>query len=392
MDILLTISYYLPLGFLVIAAAGGIAYYLLAIFCAVRLRRRRWIRRDIPPPALPPMSLLKPLCGSEPDLESCLESFFIQDYPDYEIIFAVNDDRDPAVTVVERLRRAYPGIHTTLIYTGESTYANPKVYLLEKMAEAARHPILVITDSDASVASDYLRAMAREFELPQVGAVTNLYRGLGSRDLWSKLEALGMTTEFMAGVVVAEWIEGMKFTLGPSMAIRTECLRAIGGFSKMKDYLADDFVLGNWADAAGWRVVLSTHPINHHVWTGGFIPTFRHRLRWNRSTRFSRPAGYIGQGFTYGLVWAGLLCLFSLELWSLELAFLSLTLRCWLARQLGVCVSDEQTVWRRLWLVPLQDAISFVSWLGGFSGREIAWRNARYWLLPGGRLVPLADR
>jgi ceramide glucosyltransferase len=377
------ISYYLLIGILAILATGGIAYYLIAIYCAYRLRQRRVPNHQSLPDELPPMSLLKPLHGAEPELERCLESFFVQDYPDYEILFAVRGGNDPAVDVVNRVRTRHPHIPTKMILTGEPPYANAKVYSLEKMAEAARHRILVITDSDASVAPDYLQAMAREFASPRVGAVTNLYRGVSGRDLWSKLEALGMTTEFMAGVVVAERLEGMKFALGPSMAIRSECLDAIGGFSEMKDYLADDFVLGNWADRAGWRVALSRHVINHHASNEGFSRTFIHRLRWNRSSRFSRPAGYLGQGFTYGLVWALLLLLFSPAWWGF--ALFVIILRFWQAIQLGVYLLDDRSAWRSLWLLPLQDIFSFASWVGGFLGRDIVWRSERYRLLSGGR-------
>lgn len=387
-----TSIYYLLIVTLAVVATGGIVYYLIAIYCAYRLGKERIASPEDLSEILPPMSLLKPLHGAEPELERCLESFFLQDYPDYEIIFAVRDISDPAVKVVNLLRQRYPHILITLTCTGEPPYANAKVYSLEKMADAAQHPILVITDSDTSVAPDYLKAMARDFASPQVGVVTNLYRGVSGSDLWSKLEALGMTTEFMAGVVVAEELEGMKFALGPSMAVRAECLRAIGGFSMMKDYLADDFVLGNWADRAGWRVVLSTHVINHHASNEGFMNTFRHRLRWNRSSRFSRRDGYLGQGFTYGLDWALILFLVYSAWWSFGLLLLSLTLRYWLAVQLGVYLLSDHATKSRLWLLPLQDLISFISWLAGFSGREIVWRNERYRVLVGGRFVLLSAR
>jgi ceramide glucosyltransferase len=384
------ISYYLLIGILAILVTSGIAYYLIAIYCAYRLSNRRLPSYQRLSNELPPLSLLKPLHGAEPELERCLESFFVQDYPGYEILFAVRHGDDPAVDIVNRLSARYPHIPTKMILTGEPPYANAKVYSLEKMAEAARHRILVITDSDASVAPDYLKAMACEFAAPQVGAVTNLYRGAGGRDLWSRMEALGMTTEFMAGVAVAERLEGMKFMLGPSMAIRTECLDAIGGFSAMKDYLADDFVLGNWAHRAGWRVALSRHVINHHASNEGFSRTFIHRLRWNRSSRFSRPAGYLGQGFTYGMVWALLLLLLSPGWWSLVL--FAIILRFWLAIQLGVYLLDDRSAWRSLWLLPLQDVFSFASWAGGFLGREIVWRGERYRLLSGGRFKRIPNK
>jgi ceramide glucosyltransferase len=385
------LSYYLLIGILAILATCGGAYYLIAIYCAYRLGNRRIPDRRGLSDEVPPMTLLKPLHGAEPELERCLESFFVQDYSDYEILFAVRHGDDPAVDVVNRLSARYPHIPTKMILTGEPPYANAKVYSLKVMAEGARHRILVITDSDASVAPDYLQSMAREFASPRVGAVTNLYRGVSGRDLWSKMEALGMTTEFMAGVVVAERLEGMKFTLGPSMAIRSECLESIGGFSAMKDYLADDFVLGHWADRAGWRVALSNHVINHHASNEGFSRTFIHRLRWNRSSRFSRPSGYFGQGFTYGMVWALLLVICAPGWWSFVLPVI--LLRFCLAIQVGVYLLKDHAMWRNLWLLPLQDVFSFASWAGGFLGREIVWRSERYRLLAGGRFkkIPKTD-
>lgn len=377
---------------LTLITIGGIVYYLLAFVCA----RGQWNKRKkISGEAsfqLPPIALLKPLCGAEPELESCLESFFTQDYPEFEILFAVRTQADPAVKVVDHLRHRYPQIPAQLIYTGEPPYANAKVYSLEKMAEVAAHEILVITDSDTSVTSDYLKAIAKEFSDPEVGAMTNLYRGVGSGDLWSKLEALGMSTEFMAGVVVAERLEGMKFTLGPSMAIRAETLKAIGGFAAMHDYLADDFVLGNWADAAGWRVTLSSYIVNHHASTQGFAKTFKHRLRWNRSTRFSRPAGYFGQGFTYGSSWAILSFLIAPGVLSGTLLGLCLLVRWALAWQLGSRLLEDSQVVKRFWMVPVQDVLSFISWLGGFTGKEIVWRGERYRLLRDGRFALVSNR
>ena len=387
-----TAAHWLPQLIAVAIVLGGIAYYLIALVCAWQFKRRRGIQPALPASELPPISLLKPLHGAEPELEECLQSFFVQDYPAYEILFAVRTDADPAVTVVNRLRRRYPHVPATLLCTGEPPYANAKVYSMEMMAAAARYDVLSITDSDTAVAPDFLRALAQVFADPQVGAATNLYRGVSQGDLWARLEALGMSTEFMAGVIVAERLEGMKFTLGPAMAIRRACLDAIGGFAAMRDYLADDFVLGHWADAAGWCVALSEHVVSHHVSTNGFLPTFKHRLRWNRSTRFSRPSGYMGQGFTYGLAWA--LLFFSLfPTWLMGGLFgVALSLRLLLALVLGGQVLADQTVWRRLALLPIQDLLSFASWLGGFMSREIVWRNERYRLLEDGRFQPVKAR
>ncbi|HEU0174114.1 MAG TPA: bacteriohopanetetrol glucosamine biosynthesis glycosyltransferase HpnI [Blastocatellia bacterium] len=381
--------YFILLSPFLAASAGGLVYYLLAIVAARKLYKARETAEVAASPAI---SLLKPLRGADPDLERHLESFFLQGYPSFEILFAVRSADDPAVAVAERLMERYPSIPARLILTGEPPYANAKVYSMEKMAEAAGADILVITDSDTSVSKDYLRGVAAAFAPERVGAATSLYRGASGADLWSKLEALGMSTEFMAGVVVANHLEGMKFTLGPSMAVRRDCLRAIGGFGAMADYLADDFVLGQWASDAGYQVALLPQPVNHHATALGFTSSFKHRLRWNRSSRFSRPAGYIGQGFTYGLPWALLLFLAAPFWWSGSLLLAVASARLWMAYELGLRLLDDRGALRRFWLIPMQDALSFATWIGGFVGREIVWRNERYRLLEGGRFEPVIPR
>jgi ceramide glucosyltransferase len=389
--VMITLLYYALVFLLAVASLGGIAYYLIGV-AAARKRIKNPTPFSTEKRPLPPISLLKPLNGADPGLEGFLESYFQQDYPSFEILFAVRHESDPSVAILRPLMERYSNIPTRLIFTGEPPYANAKVYSMEKMAELASHSILVITDSDASVEPDYLRAIARDFEPEDVGAVTNLYRGVSGSEFWSKLEALGMSTEFMAGVVVADRLEGMKFAVGVGMAIRADCLKAIGGFAAMADYLADDFVLGKWAFEAGYRVVLSDHVINHHTSSTGFINTFKHRLRWNRSSRFSRPAGYIGQGFIYGLPWAIALFVAAPTLWSAGILIFSMAARLCLAYELGVRLLGDRKALVRFWLIPLQDIISFATWVGGFIGREIIWRNERYQLLEGGRFVPVAPR
>ena len=382
--------YHFILFLMLTASLGGIAYYLITIVAVRKLRKTRLLSPPMQGP-LPPISLFKPLSGVNPGLEEHLEGFFRQDYPSFEILFAAERENDPAVPVVRRLTARYPNIPTRLIVTGKSPYANAKVFSMEKMAEVARHAIWVITDDDTSVNPSYLRAVGWSFESTKAGAVTNLYRGVAGPDFWSKLEALGMSTEFMAGVVIAEFLEGMRFTLGPSMAIAADCLPAVGGFAALAEYLADDFVLGQRVSQAGYRVILSTHAVNHHASSTGFVNSFVHRLRWNRSSRFSRPAGYFGQGFTYGLPWTLALCLAAPSYWSGSVLVFSLAARGWLALELGMHLLEDRTVLRRLWLVPLQDMLSFATWLGGFLGREIVWRHERYRLLDGGRFTRLGS-
>ncbi len=363
---------------------------LLALWSAATFPRRRLARKRLSGKRQPPVSLLKPLRGAETGLEACLGSFFQLKYPRYELLFAVRTSDDPAVEVVRRLRARFPGVRAQLLVTGEPPYANAKVFSLEALAKAAAYDLLVVTDSDTKVAPDYLDSIAQAFADREVGVVTHPYRGVASGgDLWSRLEALGMTTEFMAGVVVAERLEGMKFALGPSMAVRRNCLKAIGGFAAMRDYLADDFVLGAWAARAGWKVLLLPQVVEHLATARGFLTSFKHRLRWNRSSRFSRPAGYVGQGFTYGLVWT--LLFTAVAPWPLNLAVL--IAGCLLRGSLALVLAwrlNDPAVKHHLWLIPLQDILSWASWIGGFLGKTIEWRGERYVLRDGGRFEPLS--
>ena len=366
---------------------GGAAYCLLALWAARRFRSAAPAEAA---ESTPFVSLLKPLSGLERDLEGNLETFFFQDYPAYEILFAVSDASDPALPVLERLRRRYPRVPMKVVETAVSPYPNAKVYSLEKMAQIARADLLVISDSDVFVGADYLRAVVRPFADPQVGVTTCVYRGTPGKSLWSQLEALAMSTEFMAGVLVAWALEGMKFALGPTMAVRRSCLAAIGGFSSMAEYLADDFILGSWAARAGYRVVLSSYVVNHQVLGESFRSTFEHRLRWARSSRSSRPWGYVGEGFTHLLpVAIGFLILTPQPLLALTLVAATLTLRWLVTWEVGWGVLRDPGLRRRWWMVPLEDLLSFVVWCAGFTGRQIMWRGTAYTVGQDGRFQPV---
>src|SRR5690606_8798278 len=259
----------------------SLVYCVLTIIAA----RRYLAVRPPKPRHTPPISVLKPLSGLDDGLEENLRSFFEQDYPDFEILFAVRQPNDPAVAVVERLRAAYPRARSRLNTTGEPPDPNAKVYSLDCMLAEARHELVVMSDSDVRVAPSMLRVLAAEFDDPAVGLATCPYRAVPGPSPWSTLEALGLNTEFLSGVLVARMLEGMKFALGPTIAVRRETLARIGGFSRLKDYLAEDFVMGQLAAAAGYRVILSSFVIEHRIGSQRLGANLRHRLRWNRSTR-----------------------------------------------------------------------------------------------------------
>jgi ceramide glucosyltransferase len=329
-----------------------------------------------------PLSVLKPLAGVDEGLVDNLRSFFEQDYPEFEILAAVRDAGDPAFAAFSQLQAEHPGVPSRLIITGEPPYPNAKVYSLDHMLRAARHDLLVMSDSDIRVDNGFLRGVAAEFTEPDVGLATCPYRASG-RSLWSKLEAIGMNTEFLAGVLVARMLEGMKFAVGPTIVARRQVLESIGGFARLKDYLAEDFVMGRLAGEAGYRVILSCMLIEHRLGGQEFRRNMAHRLRWARSTRRSRPAGYLGQVFTNLLPFALALIVVQPGWWQVSVAAIALrALAAWAVA--GWVLHDRLTA-HYWYLVPVQDLLSFIFWVAGFFGNTIAWRGRRYHLSPDGR-------
>lgn len=341
---------------------------------------------------LPPVTVLKPLHGMEPLLEECLESFFRQDYPAYELIFGARTGSDPALAVVESLRRKYPDIPARIVLSGEPAYPNAKVYLMEKMAPQASYPTLVITDSDVRVTRDYLQQVVSPMLDASVGMVTCLYRGVSTGGFWSRLEALGMSIEMSSGVVVADLLEGMKFALGPTMVIRKDVLEGWGGFGVLRDYCADDFVMGALTAESGKTVVLSHHVIDHIVLNRTARQSLLHQLRWMKSSRFSRRLGHLGTGLTFAMPFGllGLAAGWISGNWTLGLGLLGTAFanRVVQAMVVGWGVTRDRYSALYCWLYPFRDLLGFILWCGSFSGSEIVWRGERYRLVSGGRMVP----
>lgn len=333
----------------------------------------------------PPVSILKPLCGEDEGLEENLRSFLEQDYPAYEVLFAVHRPDDPAIAVVEKIQSEYADrIDIRLIVTGESPVPNAKAHSLKHLVREAQHDVLVMSDSDVRVTPDFLTQLVQELHDPSVGMITCPYRAVAGGSIWSRLEAIGMNTEFLGGVLVARMIEGMNFTLGCAVAVRRDVLDSMGGFAYLQDYLAEDFVMGNRAAQLGHKVLFSSYVIEHRIGSQSMEQNLGHRLRWARSTRRSRPAGYWGQIFTYPLPWALLLWFVHPATWPLLL--LTLAVRGGAAWATSFCVLRDQVSLKQWWLLPIQDLLGFLVWMGGFAGNTIVWRERKCTLLPDGRL------
>ena len=355
---------------------GSIVYSVLQIVAANRYLA-------VPPPALKspePISILKPLAGLDLDLESNLRTFFEQDYSAFQILFAVRNEKDPAAEVVARLQREFSAVPSRLLITGEPPYPNAKVFSLDRMLAAAANDLVVMSDSDIRVTPDLLRTVAAEFQDEHLGVATCPYRAVAGKSFWSRLEATGMNTDFWGSALVARMLEGMHFAVGPTIAARRQVLQAIGGFDRVKDYLAEDFVLGKFAAEQGYGVILSSYVIEHHIGSATLRENLTHRLRWARSTRRSRPAGYIGQLFTMPLPLALLVCAFAPAWWPV--LPLTLMVRAVAAYMVSSRVLQAKINWL---LLPIEDILGFCFWLAGFFGKTISWRGRRYRLFSDGR-------
>jgi ceramide glucosyltransferase len=336
----------------------------------------------------PPVSILKPLKGTDPDIYECFRSHCWQDYPEYEIIFGVSDPGDPAVASVEQLQREFPDHAIRLVVSPNKLGANLKVSNLAQMLQAARYQHLLVNDSDIRVERDYLRRIIAPLADEHVGLVTCLYRGVAAPTLGSELESLGISTDFCPGVLVARQLErGLRFGLGSTLAFRRTDLERIGGFETIVDFLADDYELGRRIAGLGLRVVLSDVVVETHLPAYDLRGFLSHQLRWARGVRDARTGGYIGLVSTYGLLWALLVLIAAWAApWSWVVLGLTVLLRFAVAVVVGSAVLEDQGLLGRLWLLPARDLVAVAVWVASFAGHTVTWRGDRF-ELKNGRLI-----
>jgi ceramide glucosyltransferase len=373
--------------FVLVLAATPLAYYIAATFAAWRFFGRE--RARVFPPYTPAASLLKPVHGVDFASYENFTSFCTQDYPaEYEILFGVGDPADPAVQLIQRLITEFPRRSIRLFIGAEHIGANRKVNMQARLVGESRHEILVLTDGDVRVSRNYLREVIAPLADKEVGAVTSFYRGVAEKNLGAELEDIGAASEFFAGVLMANWIEGMTFGLGASIVTTKEWVAKIGGFAAIADMLADDYELGNRIVKAGGDIFLSRQVVATMYPAQSARSFWQHQVRWTRTVRLSRPLSFLGLIFTHGLPWALLAALIAPIPWIGAAYLVSyLVLRLTMAWTVGVWGVRDDVVRRKLWLVPLRDAIYFVVWLASFASNRIHWGGDEY-LMRRGRLVP----
>ena len=366
-------------------ALGPFGYYLLAITAARRFFRNR---PSIQKSFTPPVSVLKPVRGLDRETYENYASFCRQEYPEFEIIFGVTEDSDPAIPIIRQLMQDFPQCKIRLLIGAEPLGTGDKVNKLCRMVREAKHYILIISDSDIRVAPGYLYAVAGPFADPKVGAVTCLYRGITDGSLVSEMEALGNTSDFDAGVLSAWQLGGVDFTLGATMATTKERLAQIGGFEALVDHFSDDYELGHRIHALGYRVEVTTFPVFTVFPTQTLAQCFRHQVRWNLTMKHSQPWGHFSLIFTQGLPWAILAAAIA-PWWPLSMFYLAgyIVLRGTMAWTVGVWGVNDPLLRRKMYLVPVRDAFAFIVWLTSFFKRRIEWRGS-YYYIRNKRLVP----
>ena len=370
-------------------AACGVTYYLLCIWSVIAF----WL--EVSPRTAssftPAVTILKPVNGIDPGADESFRSHCLQDYPEYEIIFGVGTLADSAVPLIEQLMREFPERKIRLLACPEILGMNRKVSNLVQMLPHASYEHLLVNDGDIRVPPDYLRRVVAPFSEEGVGMVTCLYRGIAAPTLGSRLEALGISTDFSAGVLTARQLEGgIRFGLGSTLAFKRNALAAIGGLEPLIDYLADDYELGQRIAAAGLKVVLADVTVETFLPAYGFRDFLVHQLRWARSTRDSRPRGYAGLLLTFGLPWAMLAALLAHGArWSMQLLGTALAVRLAQALMVGLGELRDRQVMRDLILLPVRDAIAVVVWAASFAGHKVNWRGHSF-ILEHGKLRPAA--
>jgi len=373
----------------ILGCLSSAVYYLICMWSAAAfLRERRAGGSARPTQPFPPVSILKPLKGTDPDIYESFRSHCVQDYPEYEIIFGVSDPSDPAVASVERLQQEFPGQAIRLVVCPQTLGANVKVSNLEQMLATARYQHLLVNDSDIHVVRDYLRRVMAPLESPALGMVTCLYRGVAAPTLGSRLEALGISSDFCAGVLVARQLEGgLGFALGSTLAFRRADLERIGGFRSVVDFLADDYELGRRIASLGLQVRLSDVVVETHL-PAYDVPGFlAHQLRWARGVRDARAGGYLGLVSTFGLMWALLnLAVSHGATWAWAVLGAVALLRGAVALAVGKAVLQDRNLLKHLWLLPLRDLVAVAVWAASFAGHTVTWRGDRF-ELKDGRLI-----
>ena len=364
--------------------AGAIAYCVIAIAAIISYRCAGKRRSESDAASgHPPISILRPLSGADDSTESNLRSLFRQNYGNFEVLLGVHEASDPAAEIGCSIMSEFPGVPARLVITGKPLVPNAKVWSLSALAREARNEILVMADSDVHLPEDACTTLVEELSRPDVALVSCPYRAIGASP-WSRLQALGLNTEFVPEILTAVFLRECDFAIGCTVATRRRDLEAIGGLESMGSYLAEDFVMGQRMAQSGRRVLLSRVMVDHHIGGADFASCWRHRMRWTRSTRRSRRGGYAGEIFTKTLMVAGIA--FALRRETAPFVAAAVAARVAVVCAAATVFPDGARAGFYWLLLPLEDVLSFSAWVAGFFGETVGWRGRALRLDAEGRI------
>lgn len=376
---------------LLLLVAASIGYAVTVIVAGALWWKDRSKQRELGLDFTPPISILVPVCGADEDAFANFSSLCQQEYPEYEVVFGCRDKDDSAIPVIRRIQEAFPALPVRLVINSHQTGTNAKISNLINILAEVRNEYLFIVDSDIRVTPDYLRRVVAPLRVEGTGMVTCLYRGSGAKTLATLIENVGISSTFGPEVMSSRALEGVKFALGSTIAIRRSLFDAIGGFQAVADQLADDYVLGNRTAALGYEVVLSDYVVDHVSGRDTLAGMLRHQIRWGRSTRIVRPKGYTGLILTYGMatslmLWASL----GFSEFGRSLVILSVAVRMISAIWGGVILMGDPRLLPLVWMVPFRDLLAFGIWLASLFGKEVSWRGKTYIVQRDGTMKPVA--
>jgi ceramide glucosyltransferase len=363
-------------------------YYLLSLYSS--LRYFAVTRKKNPPnnDYFPPISCLKPIKGLDEDAYENYASFCRQDYPEYEILFCVDKD-DPALPVLEKLVRDFPGRNIRLILGSGRNAINDKVGRLVRLVDEAKYDLLVITDGDIRVTPEYLRAVAHPFRDPKVGGATCLYASTDEKKFIEELQSIGMISDFFAGILVAWQLDGVKFMFGQTIAMTRQANAAFGTYRVNENKPADDLLAGRMVAEQGYEVKLLPYVVKTVADFNSMRDLFYKRTRWMTVMRLVRPWGHFGLIFTWGLPWS-LVAIAVHPTLAVAAAFLGTygVLRIAMAVLIGIHGMNQKGIWRKIPLIPVWDAVAFCIWLASFTRNTIRWRGVDYTIRNGMLVLP----
>jgi len=371
-------------------AAIPFIYYGIVLFSCWRFFRRP-ARHDVAA-FTPPVSILKPIRGLDPDAYENFASFCRQDYPDYELLFCLSGRDDSALPLIDRLMREFPERPIRVLFGSGRNASNDKVAKLARLVSEAAHEYVVISDSDVRARPDYLRSVIAPLADPKIGAVTCFYLSIEERSFADRLHSVGMMSDFYAGIVVAWQLDGVKFALGPTIATTRERLAAFGGYESIENRPGDDLLVGRLIADQGCEVELSRYPVETVADYHSMRELMHKRLRWTVVMRHMRPWGHFGLLFTHGLPWALAAVAVHPSL-AVSAVYLGgyFAVRCAITAVIAVWGLHQRSYWRKMGLIPLWDALAFLIWVASFARRSIRWRGADY-NIRGGALVLAAQQ